>query len=65
MNKYIKYSNIKSLIIVFITFFFMSCNKDFLNKNPLDQISRPTFWQTQNDADMALAGTSGRLGLAY
>ncbi|MDP4251906.1 MAG: RagB/SusD family nutrient uptake outer membrane protein [Bacteroidota bacterium] len=61
MNKYIKYSHIKSLIIVFIAFFFMGCQKDFLDKNPLDQISSPTFWKTQNDADMALAGCYSRL----
>lgn len=61
MNKYIKFINIKSLIIVFIAFFFMSCKKDLLDKNPLDQISAPTFWKTQNDADMALAGCYARL----
>lgn len=61
MNKFIKNLVIKSLIIVFIAFFFMSCKKDFLNKNPLDEISSPTFWKTENDADMALAGCYSRL----
>ena len=32
---------------------FTSCN-DFLDKQPLDQISTETFWKTTNDADKAL-----------
>lgn len=39
---------------------FASCKK-VLDKNPLDQISSPTFWKTQDDADMALAGCYSRL----
>ena len=61
MNKFIKNIAFKSIIIVFIASFFMSCKKEFLSKNPLDQISSPTFWKTQNDADMALAGCYSRL----
>lgn len=38
----------------------VSCKK-ILDKNPLDQISSPTFWKTQDDADMALAGCYSRL----
>jgi starch-binding outer membrane protein, SusD/RagB family len=32
-----------------------SCQKDFLDKNPLSQLSQSTFWKTQGDADLALA----------
>src|SRR5689334_21250651 len=32
-----------------------SCHK-YLDKNPLDQIPAGTFWKTQSDADLALAG---------
>ncbi|MEO9004883.1 MAG: RagB/SusD family nutrient uptake outer membrane protein [Ginsengibacter sp.] len=61
MNKYIKNIAIRSLMIGFVAFSFMSCKKGFLDKNPLDQISGPTFWKTQNDADLALAGCYARL----
>ncbi len=38
----------------------MSCS-DFLDKNPLDRISSETFWQNENEVDMALAGVYARL----
>ena len=60
MNKYIKNIAIKSSIILLYALFFVSC-EDYLDKNPLDQISSPTFWATQNDADLALAGCYARL----
>ncbi len=61
MNKFIKNNIIKSSIIGFIAlYFFVSC-EDFLDRNPTTQISSPTFWKTQNDADMALAGCYARL----
>jgi len=48
--KYIKFiaAGIMSLIS-------LSCS-DFLDKNPLDQISSETFWQNEKEAKMALAG---------
>jgi hypothetical protein len=42
-----------------------SCNKDFLDKNPLDQLSESTFWKTQSDADLALAGCYNFLCKGY
>lgn len=33
-----------------------SCDKDFLDKNPLNAISGATFWKTETDVTMALAG---------
>ncbi|GAB3925796.1 RagB/SusD family nutrient uptake outer membrane protein [Larkinella terrae] len=40
--------------------------QDFLDKNPLDQLSNQTFWTTEKDADMAIAGVySQLLSLTY
>lgn len=50
MNKFISYSLIFSILLLFT-----ACKKSFLDKNPLTQVSQSTFWKTQNDADLALA----------
>ncbi len=60
MNNYIKNIVIKNFIIGILIVSLVSCS-GFLDKNPLDQISGPTFWNTQADADMALAGVYARL----
>ena len=52
---------IKGSIIALLLIVSISCNDSFLNRNPNDQISSPTFWNNQNDADMALAGCYSRL----
>jgi len=54
MNKYIKFLVLGILLISF------SCS-DFLDKNPLDQITSQTFWKNESEAAMALAGVYGRL----
>ena len=46
------------LIIAFTTLFW-SCSEDFLEVTPKDQLSDATFWQTERDADLALAGAYG------
>jgi starch-binding outer membrane protein, SusD/RagB family len=51
---------IKIFIVGLLTLNFMSCS-DFLDKNPLDQISSEAFWKTAEEADMALAGVYARL----
>jgi len=51
---------IKIFIVGLLTLNFMSCS-DFLDKNPLDQISSEAFWKTEEEADMALAGVYARL----
>ena len=59
MNKHI----LKFLKIFIVGIFVLnavSCS-DFLDKNPLDQISSQTFWNTEKEADMALAGVYSRL----
>lgn len=44
------------LVVAAIWIMSGSCKKDFLNKNPLDQISSQTFWKTEDDVKMALGG---------
>lgn len=55
MNKYIKIFTI-GILGIYLT----SCSK-FLDKDPLDQLSSPTFWSNQNEVDMALAGVYARI----
>lgn len=59
MKKYI-INNIKVFFIGVFALYFVSCS-DFLDKNPLDQISSETFWTNQAEVDMALAGVYARL----
>lgn len=61
MKIYINRGTVINLIMVLLTFFTLSCEEEFLDKNPLTEISSQTFWNTQNDADMALAGCYARL----
>ncbi len=42
--------------LVFIILWLPGCDKDFLEKHPLDKISEATFWQNENDAMLALVG---------
>lgn len=44
---------LKSICIIALTGTFISCN-DFLDKQPLDELSSTTFWKTTKDADNAL-----------
>ncbi|MDW5288130.1 RagB/SusD family nutrient uptake outer membrane protein [Formosa sp. PL04] len=45
MKIYIK----KIGILFFATFILISCNEDFLDRYPLDELSNETFWKTEND----------------
>ena len=49
------------LVALFCVFFFYSCKKDFLNKNPLDQASSQIFWKSEADIKLAVAGCYNRL----
>jgi starch-binding outer membrane protein, SusD/RagB family len=40
---------IKISLVVFATLFSVSCNDDFLERAPLDEISNDIFWNTEND----------------
>jgi hypothetical protein len=52
-------------IVVFAGILATGCS-DFLDKNPVDQLSSQTFWKTEKDADMAMAGVySQLLGLTF
>jgi hypothetical protein len=59
MNKCIKY--FKFFVIgIFLTVNTSSCS-DFLDKNPLDQITSQTFWKSEAEASMALTGVYSRI----
>lgn len=45
----------------FVMFSIVACKKNFLDKNPLDQISTETFWRTEADVKLALTGCYARL----
>jgi starch-binding outer membrane protein, SusD/RagB family len=60
MKKYI------IITIAGITGLLFSGCSDFLDKNPVDQLSNQTFWKTEKDVDMAIAGVySQLLGLTF
>lgn len=40
---------IKIGLVVFATFLTLSCNDEFLDRKPLDEISNESFWNTEND----------------
>jgi hypothetical protein len=44
-----KKNTINIYLIVFVTYFFVGCNDDFLERYPLDEISSETFWNTEED----------------
>ncbi|MBX3257795.1 MAG: RagB/SusD family nutrient uptake outer membrane protein [Chitinophagaceae bacterium] len=46
----------RMIIAIALLVSFTACKKSFLDRNPLDQISSGTFWQTEDDVKMALAG---------
>lgn len=45
-----------SIIILFVTVFLGSCQKNFLSRAPLDSYSNATLWKSENDAMAALNG---------
>src|SRR5690554_6883313 len=55
-----KYHILRVLLVASAGFYFVSCS-EFLDKNPLDQISNEVFWLNEKEADMALAGVYSRL----
>ncbi|MDR2470441.1 MAG: RagB/SusD family nutrient uptake outer membrane protein [Tannerella sp.] len=58
MKKFIVYIQ---LIAIGTAFLFTASCSDFLDKNPLDQITSQTFWKSEKEASMALAGVYARL----
>jgi starch-binding outer membrane protein, SusD/RagB family len=59
-----KTRNIIITAIVFLAFI-TSCNDEFLEKNPPTQIAAGTFWKTEADVQMGLAGCYARLKGTY
>lgn len=55
-----QYRNIRSLALRFCLFVLVvsnsACSDDFFDKNPLDKVSDATFWKSESDAKLALAG---------
>ena len=62
MKNYITlfYRKLQSLLIIggvtFVTFAFVSCDENLLDKAPLDKLSDQSFWKSENDAQLTLAG---------
>ena len=52
----LKRSIITGALAVSLGCTFTACTSDFLDKNPLNAISGPTFWKTESDVSMALTG---------
>ncbi|WP_162304427.1 RagB/SusD family nutrient uptake outer membrane protein [Maribellus luteus] len=48
-------------IIIITTVLFLNGCESFLDKQPLDQLASETFWQSQDDAEMALNACYGKL----
>jgi len=57
----IKYALLTLLVIAGLG----ACKKGFLDRNPPDQLAAGTFWRTQADADLALAGIYSYLVQGY
>lgn len=54
-------NTITLMLLLTFSLLTVSCNKDFLDKNPLNSISTDNFWQTEADVNTALAGVYTRL----
>jgi len=61
MKSFIRYSAV-FLGLLMLT---VSCKKDYLEKNPTDQLLSENFWKTQADADIALTGIYSYLIQGY
>jgi len=49
MKNTMKKNILKISFVVFATLVMVSCNDEFLERQPLDQISNDSFWKTEND----------------
>jgi hypothetical protein len=58
----IKYKNLFYLLLLTCL---TSCNKSFLNLNPVDQLSEGNFWKTTSDAELGLTGCYNTLQNSY
>ena len=66
MKKRYNYTGITKLFaIVLLVIFLGGCKKDFFDKQPLDAVSDATFWKSEDDAMLALAGVYGTGGAGW
>jgi len=56
-----KYKILRLFITCLLVFLAASCEKDFLDKEPLDSVSVQGFWKTKADVETGLAGVYSRL----
>lgn len=56
INKIKRLTTAKVLSMIALTAVFTGCSEDFLDKQPLDEISDATFWRNESDAMLALTG---------
>ncbi|MEL6986897.1 MAG: RagB/SusD family nutrient uptake outer membrane protein [Bacteroidota bacterium] len=54
-------SHTSLVTLILLLAFLSSCNKDFLERNPLDQVTEETFYKTAEDAQRAIKGTYSAL----
>jgi hypothetical protein len=57
--------NYKLFICFAVALILSACEGNFLEKNPLDQVSSQTFWNDESDAYLGLMGVYSRLQLNY
>jgi hypothetical protein len=55
-KRYISTVRFVAATVAIVMFTATACNDDFLDKQPLDQLSTATFWNTERDALLALTG---------
>lgn len=66
MKKITKYGSIRKLFaLLLLTIIIGGCKKAFFDKQPLDAISDATFWKSESDAMLALAGVYGTGGAGW
>ena len=54
-----RFKIVASLLLIIAIF--SSCDRDFLDKDPLDRLSSGQFWQSKADFDMALTALYGSM----
>lgn len=62
----IKYLTIRNLFLgISIVLVLLSCDNDFLNENPQNELSEATFWKNENDAMLGLMGVYNRANTGW
>ena len=53
--------NLIFISIIIMMMIIVSCNKDFLNLNPISSYNAGSFYQTQKDIELAVIGCYGQI----